>query len=256
MKKTGFKLAILLCVLLGFEVQAQRGQFNVLLFTKTAGFHHESIHEGVEAIRQLGDKHFFNVNWQESGNVFNDEALERYDVIIFLNTTGDILNDEQQAAMEKFIQSGKGFVGIHSAADTEYEWEWYTEMVGHMFFIHPTIQTAKLRVVDANFPGMEAMPSSRVWTDEWYEYQDATIDDLHYLVTVDENTFDPKVQWGEKIGEGMGEFHPMSWYHEYDGGRAFYTGMGHVPSTFSDPIFLDHLYGAIWWAATGHGIEE
>lgn len=233
-----------------------RGQFNVLLFTKTAGFHHESILDGVSAIRNLAKKHHFSVDWQEMTSRFTEDGLSNYDAIIFLNTTGDVLNDEQQVAMEKFIQSGKGFVGIHSASDTEYDWEWYTKMVGHMFYIHPKIQTAKLRVVNANFPGMETMPSSRVWTDEWYQYQDATVDDLNYLITVDETTFDPKVQWGEKIGNGMGEFHPISWYHDYDGGRAFFTGMGHVPATFSDPVFLDHLYGGIWWAATGRGIDE
>src|SRR5690606_34456664 len=156
-------------------------------------------------------------------NRFSDEGLRNYDVIIFLNTTGDILNDNQQKAFEKFIQSGKGFVGIHSASDTEYEWEWYTKMVGRMFHIHPAIQTAKLKVEDSNFPGLERMPKERWWTDEWYEFGEEKTKGLNYIISVDETTFDPKAQWGPKKGEGMGDFHPVAWYHHYDGGRAFYT---------------------------------
>lgn len=247
-------LLLLLGLFLSLQAFSQRKQFNVLLFTKTDGFHHESIHEGVAAMRKLSDLHFFSLDWQENASVFTDKNLERFQVIVFLNTTGDILNDEQQKAMEKFIQSGKGFVGIHSASDTEYDWPWYTKMVGRMFHIHPTNQTAMLRVVNSNFPGLERMPQSRLWTDEWYEFGEEKIDDLNYLITVDETTYDPKVQWGERIGNGMGDFHPISWYHNYDGGRAFYTAMGHIPATFSDPLFLEHLYGGIYWAATGKGV--
>lgn len=236
---------------------AQRGgQFQVLLFSKTAGFHHESINDGVTAIRKLGERHHFSVNWQENASVFNDRQLENIDVVIFLNTTGDILNDEQQAAFEKFIQSGKGFVGIHSASDTEYDWEWYTKMVGHMFKIHPQIQTAKLQVIDRNFPGLSTLPDEFLWTDEWYEFSEAKSNDLNYIIKIDEGSYDPKVKWGDNVGEGMGDMHPMAWYHEYDGGRAFYTGLGHVPAVYQDPMFLAHLYGGIYWAAKGKGVKK
>ncbi|HXR81913.1 MAG TPA: ThuA domain-containing protein, partial [Saprospiraceae bacterium] len=153
-------------------------QFKALLFTKTDGFHHESILAGVEAIRQLATRHHFVVDWQENASVFNDKALENYKVVIFLNTTGNILNDEQQAAFEKFIKAGKGYVGIHSASDTEYDWPWYTKMVGMMFKIHPQNQTAYLKVEDSNFPGMERFPKKLLWTDEWYQYGDRKADDL------------------------------------------------------------------------------
>ena len=134
-------------------------QFKALLFTKTDGFHHESILEGVTAIRQLSSSNNFTVDWHENAEIFNDKALEKYSVIIFLNTTGNILNNEQQAAFEKFIRVGKGFVGIHSASDTEYDWPWYTKMVGMMFKIHPKNQTAYLKVENSNFPGMERFPA-------------------------------------------------------------------------------------------------
>jgi uncharacterized protein len=229
-------------------------QFKALLFTKTDGFHHESIHEGVAAVRQLAARHHFAVDWQENASVFNDKALENYSVVIFLCTTGNVLNDEQQAAFEKFIKAGKGYVGIHSASDTEYEWPWYTKMVGMMFKIHPQNQTAYLKVEDSNFPGMERFPDKLLWTDEWYEFSERKADDLKFLVSVDEKTYNPAVKWGEREGKGMGSFHPISWYHPYDGGRAFYTALGHIPLTFSDQIFQNHIYGGIYWAATGKGL--
>jgi len=229
-------------------------QFKVLLFTKTDGWHHESIHEGVTAIRQIALRHAFTVDWQENASVFKDKALESYSAVIFLNTTGNILNEEQQAAFEKFIKSGKGFVGIHAASDTEYDWAWYTKMVGMMFKIHPAQQTAYLKVEDSNFPGMERFPKKLLWTDEWYEFSDRKADDLHFLVSVDVKSSAPYAKWGEKEGKGMGNFHPISWYHNYDGGRSFYTALGHIPLTYSDQTFLDHLYGGIYWAATGKGL--
>lgn len=247
---------VFICTLLLFTSQVLSAQqFKVFLFTKTAGWHHESIHEGVAAIRKLAERNNFQVDWQENADFVTEKNLEKYQVIIFLNTTADILNEEQQKAVEKFIQSGKGFVGIHSASDTEYGWPWYTKMVGMMFKIHPEQQTAYLRVLDHNFPGMERFPKKLLWTDEWYEFSAAKSTDLKFLVTVDEKTYNPNAKWGDNVGEGMGDFHPISWYHPYDGGRAFYTALGHIPATFSDQTFLDHIYGGIYWAATGKGIE-
>ncbi len=253
MQKTTIKTLML--VFLSFVFTASFSQqFKALLFTKTDGFHHESIHEGVAAIRQLANRHHFTVDWHENAAIFNDKALEGYAVIIFLNTTGNILNDEQQAAFEKFIRAGKGFVGIHSASDTEYDWPWYTKMVGMMFKIHPQNQTAYIKVENTNFPGMERFPAKLLWTDEWYEFSARKADDLKFLLSVDEKSYNPYAKWGENEGKGMGNFHPISWYHPYDGGRAFYTALGHIPLTYSDQIFQNHIYGGIYWAATGKGL--
>lgn len=246
------KKSIALLVLVCTSLFANAQQFKALLFTKTAGFHHQSIHEGVDGIRQLAQRHSFSVDWQENSSVFNEKQLKNYDVVIFLNTTGDILNSEEQAAFEKFIQSGKGWVGIHAAADTEYEWPWYNKMVGMMFKTHPAQQTAFLDVVNSNFPGLERFPKRMLWTDEWYEYQKPyKSDDLTFLITLDEKSYNPKTN----SGTGMGDVHPMAWYHKFDGGRAFYTGLGHIGLVYSDVSFLDHLYGGIYWAATGKGIK-
>lgn len=247
-------LALLLVIISAAYANAQ--QFKVLLFTKTDGFHHESIHEGVDGLRHLAARHNFKLDWQENASVFNEKQLKDYAAVIFLNTTGNVLNDEQQAAFEKFIQSGKGWVGIHAAADTEYEWPWYTKMVGMMFKIHPAQQTAYLDVVDSNFPGLERFPKRMLWTDEWYEYQKPyKSNDLKFLIGLDEKSYDPKTKWGDNEGKGMGDFHPIAWYHKYDGGRAFYTGLGHIGLVYSDQSFLDHLYGGIYWAATGKGVK-
>ncbi len=232
-------------------------QFSALLFSKTAGWHHESINDGVIAIRHLGELHDFKVFWTEDANrVFKDEELKKYKVVIFLCTTGDILNDEQQAAFERFIRAGGGFVGIHSATDTEYDWPWYTKMVGHMFHIHPPVQTATVQVEDYNFPGMDRFPKRFLTTDEWYQFDASRSDKLHYLLSVDEKTYNTHADWGARgKGEGMGDFHPIAWYQEYDGGRAFYTALGHLPATYSDQNFMHHVYGGIYWAATGNGFR-
>ncbi|MFK7932612.1 MAG: ThuA domain-containing protein [Saprospiraceae bacterium] len=243
------------CFLFLFASTGYTQQFKALLFTKTAGWHHESINEGVTAIRKMGENHHFSVQWTDHAERwFTDEMLAPFDVIIFLNTTGNVLNEKEQAAMERFIQAGKGFVGIHAASDTEYEWEWYTKLVGRMFHIHPEIQTAKIKTENANFPGMESMGKTRWFTDEWYEFGEEKIAGLNYILSIDEKTYSPSADWGRVKGDGMGDFHPLAWYHEYDGGRSFYTALGHLPSKFSDPVFLEHLYGGIMWSALGKGL--
>ncbi len=236
-------------------IGARAEQFSVLLFSKTAGWHHDSINAGVTALQGLGKLHDFNVFWTEDANrVFNDKELAKYKVVVFLLTTGDVLNDGQQAAFEKYIRAGGGFVGIHSASDTEYDWTWYTKMVGYMFHIHPAIQTATIKVEDYNFPGMDRFAKRFLFTEEWYEFSAPKSDKLKFLLSVDEQTYKHKVKWADKEGNGMG-FHPVSWYQEYDGGRAFYTALGHLPATYSDAAFLHHIYGGIYWAATGNGFK-
>lgn len=251
MKKTNLYFVLLFLITCSVSQSMAQKQFRALLFTRTMGFHHESIHDGVAAIRAMADKHFFDVEWHEDPARFTDNSLAKYDVIIFLNTTGDILNPEQQTAMEKFIRAGKGFVGIHSATDTEYDWEWYTKLIGRSFKIHPAIQTARLKLTENKFPGMEGFHDNHIWTDEWYDFGPEKINDLKYILSIDETSYNPKAQWGQNKSDGMGSFHPIAWYHDYDGGRAFYTGLGHIPAVYRDHVFLDHLYAGILYAAKG-----
>jgi uncharacterized protein len=244
-----FTLLLLTQISLSVSLAAQQKQFKALLVTTTRGWHHESLHSGVLAINDLAVKNFFDVVVWQDPKGFTDKYLEQFQVVIFLSTTGDIFDSTQQKVMERFIQSGKGFVGIHSASDTEYDWDWYTKLVGRMFVTHPPIQTAQLNVLDAGFPGLQGFAGNKLWTDEWYEFSPEKISGLNYILAVDESTYNPKVQSGDK--KGMGKFHPLAWYHNYDGGRSFYTALGHLPAIYSDPAFLNHLYAGIFWAATG-----
>ncbi|NLG76102.1 MAG: ThuA domain-containing protein [Xanthomonadaceae bacterium] len=250
----GFRAVLACLCALGWSNASIAQQFDVLLFTKTAGWHHDAINAGVNAIEHLGKKHHFSVFWTENADlVFKDEVLAKYEVVAFLLTTGDVLNDEQQAVFERFIRSGKGFVGVHSASDTEYDWDWYTAMVGHMFKGHPAIQTATVKVENPNFPGMDRFAPRFLFTDEWYEFDGSRSKNLSYLLSIDESTYET-TPVRRKEAEAA-PFHPLSWYQEYDGGRAFYTALGHVPESYTDENFLHHLYGGIYWAATGRGFK-
>ena len=237
-------------MILSFSAFAQK-QFKVLLITTTNGWRHESIHAGVLAIQQLAARNFFDVVYFDDPNSITDKNLQQYQAVIFLNTTADIFDTAQQRVFERFIRSGKGYIGIHSASDTEYDWEWYTKLVGRMFYIHPAIQTARMKILDPAFPGLQGFADGKLWTDEWYQFGPENVSDLHYILGVDESSYNAKANWGTKKTEGMGELHPISWYHNYDGGRAFYTALGHVPAVFNDPAFINHLYAGILWAATG-----
>ena len=235
---------------------ASAAQFKALLITKTNGWHHDSIATAVEAMQDLSKLHDFELVWTENmGLVMTDEALADVDVVIFMLTTGDILNEDQRGALQRFVQSGKGFVGIHSASDTHYNWEWYRKMVGYMFHIHPAVQTATLQVEERNFPGMDRFADRFLFTEEWYEFGPPEGSELKFLLSVDESTYAPAADWGSKQGDGMGDFHPIAWYHNYDGGRAFYSALGHLAATYKDANFMHHLYGGIYWAATGKGFR-
>lgn len=214
--------------------------FSVLVFSKTAGFRHKSIPAGRDAIFELGKEHGFSVDTTEDASFFSDEKLKKYAAVIFLNTTMDVLDSANQVAFEKYIQSGNGFVGIHSAADTEYNWPWYGKLVGAHFKNHPPgVHEAVVKAIDQSHPATAKVPDYWMRTDEWYNFKDMN-PDVHVLCHLDETTYE---------GGEMGHPHPIVWYHDYDGGRAFYTGMGHTSETFSEPLFRLHLWGGIKYAA-------
>lgn len=220
-----------------FKIPASKR--GVLIFSKTAGFRHDSIPDGITCLKQICRKEGFDPDATEDASLFTDEILKAYDVIVFLNTTGDVLNDEQQAAMERFIKRGGGFVGVHAASDTEYDWAWYGGLVGAYFKCHPAIQPAQLNVLDSDHLATKHLPKAWQRTDEWYDFK-APPASVRRLIEIDESTYK---------GATMGKDHPMSWCHEYDGGRAFYTALGHTKESYAEPQFVEHLRGAILWAA-------
>ncbi|WFE26576.1 ThuA domain-containing protein [Solwaraspora sp. WMMD791] len=212
--------------------------YSVLVFSKTAGFRHASIPAGIAAIQQLGAANNFTVDTTENSAAFTDENLANYRAVIWLSTTGDVLDPDQQAAFERYIQAGGGYVGIHAASDTEYSWPWYGELVGAYFASHPANQTATVKVEDNAHPSTAGLPAEWSRYDEWYNFQSNPRGDVHVLASLDESTY--------SVGSGaMGADHPIAWCRDYDGGRAWYTGMGHTDESFAEPEFLDHLLGGI-----------
>jgi len=161
---------------------------------------------------------------------------------MFLLTTGDVLDDTQQGAFQRYIEHGGGFVGVHSAADTEHDWPWYGGLVGTYFLSHPAIQQATVFVADPRGPGTQTLPSPWTRTDEWYDFTSNPRPSVHVLLTVDESTYDAGP-------DAMGPDHPITWWHDYDGGRSWYTAMGHTSESYSEPPFLSLLLGGILYAA-------
>ncbi|MEP7106788.1 MAG: ThuA domain-containing protein [Ferruginibacter sp.] len=210
----------------------------VLIFSKTNGYRHQSIPAGIEAIKKLGLTNNFSVDATEDSLAFTNENLAKYKAVIFLNPTMNVLGEAEQKALENFIQKGGGFVGIHAATDCEYDWPWYVKMVGASFLSHPEQQVAKLIVTDKDNIATKHLPGVWERKDEWYNFKNMN-PDVHVLLKIDETSYK---------GGKNGDNHPMAWYHEYDGGRAFYTELGHTEESFSEPAYLQHLLGGIKYA--------
>ena len=210
----------------------------VLVFSKAVGFRHGSIEVGVAAVEALGSANGFEVVATEDAVAFTEENLSGFDAVVFLSTTGDVLDDAQQVELERFIQAGGGFVGVHAASDTEFDWPWYGRLVGAYFQSHPRIQAARIQVVDRTHPATEHLGDTWERTDEWYDLRSIS-PDIDVLITLDESSYE---------GATTGNPHPIAWSHEVDGGRAFYTGLGHTAESYAEPDFLAHLLGGIEYA--------
>ncbi|MEO3816964.1 ThuA domain-containing protein [Plantactinospora sp. B24E8] len=224
------------------QAQAQAEPFSVLVFSKTAGFRHDSIPAGIAAIRQLGTEHGFAVDATEDAGAFTDENLARYQAVVWLSTTGDVLDANQQAAFERYIRAGGGYAGVHAASDTEYDWPWYGDLVGAYFASHPANQQATIKVEDHAHESTKSLPDQWSRYDEWYNFRENPRADVHVLASLDETSYSP--------GAGaMGQDHPFAWCQDYDGGRAWYTAGGHTQQSYAEPEFLAHLLGGIQTAA-------
>jgi type 1 glutamine amidotransferase len=223
-------------------------QPKILVFCKTAGYPHNSIAAGITAIQKLGIENKFDVDTTIDATKFNDANLKKYAAIVFLSTTGQFFRDStQQDALKKYIHNGGGYVGIHAATDAEYNWAWYGQLSGGYFLGHPrrNVQEAVINVIDTKSPMTKGLPEHWKRADEYYSYKPGSNPkDLHVLLTLDENTED----YGTQTNLKMGEFHPLAWYHDFDGGRAFYTALGHTDETYADPLFLNHLLAGIKYA--------
>ncbi|MEI9937827.1 MAG: ThuA domain-containing protein [Pseudomonadota bacterium] len=216
------------------------GGVSLLVFSRTAAYRHDSIPAGIQALSKLATDRGWALAATEDASKFSDGGLAAYNVVIFLSTTGDVLDDTQQAAFERFIRAGNGFIGIHSATDTEYDWAWYGGLVGAYFREHPEIQAADVVVEDSANPATAGLPNPWRRTDEWYAFQSNPRPNVHVLLSLDESSYAPG-------SSAMNGDHPIAWCHEYDGGRAFYTALGHTSESYSDPLFIGQLAGAVSW---------
>lgn len=240
MKKTVIFLIIVFVFISTSCSNKREGAAKILVFSKTTGYQHKSIPEGIKAIQKLGFENGFMVDTTKNAGLFTDENLKSYSAIVFLSTTGNVLNSTQEAAFERYIQAGGGFVGIHAAADTEYDWGWYTKLVGAQFLSHPRgTPEASFIVKDKDFIANKHLKDN-VWhrTDELYNYKKIN-PNVNIILTLDESSYE---------GGENGDFHPIAWYHDYDGGRAFYTGGGHTNESFEETDFIKHILGGIQYA--------
>jgi cytochrome c len=234
-------LALLFLASMSLPVVTAAQQPRVLVFSKTSAFRHSSIPNGIAAIRKLGQENGFAVDATEDAGAFTRKNLARYSAVVFLSTTGDVLNPAQQDVFERYIQAGGGYVGVHSATDTEYDWPWYGRLAGAYFNGHPgnpNVRKGSYRVLDTTHVSTQGLPTHFDREDEFYNFKsiDPTI---RVLIEIDEKSYE---------GGTNGEHHPMSWYHDFGGGRAWYTNMGHTEATYTEPLFLQHLLGGLRYA--------
>ena len=207
----------------------------MLVYTHTNGYRHASIEFGVATLKNLAKEEGVLMDHTEDSLQFNEKNLNKYNLVVFLSTTGDVLGRAQEQAFRSFVEGGGAFLGIHAATDTEYEWPWYGKLVGAYFESHPEQQEADVQVVNHTHPATAHMPKTWRHYDEWYNFKDIN-PDIQVLLRLDEKSYQ---------GGKNGDNHPIAWYHENAGGKVFYTGLGHGEATFQNPVFLRHLRGGL-----------
>jgi len=216
----------------------------ILVLKITKGYHHSSIPLAADAIIKMGQENGFAVDTTTDAGQIEESNLKKYSALVFASTTGSFLTANQKVDLQRYIQAGGGFVGVHAAADANYDWPWYGRMVGGYFAHHPDQQMATLTVVDNTFGATKGLPAEWKRKDEWYHYK-TVAPDLHVLINLEESSL--KYKKGDEPFK-MGASHPIAWYHDFEGGRVFYTGLGHTDESYSDPLFLGHLLGGIKYA--------
>lgn len=218
-------------------VEESRG--NILIFSKTGGFRHEAIEPGREALTEWANRRGYTTTVTEDADYFTAGNLARHEVVVFMNTSETIFEDDHREAFQEYIRNGGGYVGVHAASDTEYDWPWYGELVGAYFANHPPgVFEAEVRLVDPDHISTYMLPERWVRIDEWYNFREIP-QHVNVLLEMDTGSYEGSDHPGN---------HPISWYHEYDGGRAFYTGFGHSIESFSERLFMKHLWGGIQYA--------
>ncbi|WP_258104664.1 ThuA domain-containing protein [Marinoscillum sp. MHG1-6] len=227
-------IPVLLLIYIICSCSTAQGQ--LLVFSKTSGFYHKSIPEGIRCISEIGNGLGLKVDTTTNAAIFQSDSINSYQGIVFLNTTGDVLNEHEQKGLQNFIRQGRGFLGIHAASDTEMKWDWYNELVGAFFDGHPPITNATYYTNNNSHPSTKMIPEKFEFIEEIYNFRSIKADKINVIVSVDEGSYE---------GGKNGQSHPISWYREFEGGRSFYTNFGHRTETYSNPIFIDHISGGL-----------
>ncbi len=231
---------LLLCLVSLAQTKRQKTAKQILLFTKTApgSYRHESIGPGKLAVWKLCQENGIAIDSTENSALFTDANLKKYDAIVFLSANQDVFNAEQEQAFQRYIRAGGGFAGIHAASGVEREWPWYAQLLGGAFVWHTPQQDAIIEIADANHPSTKELPKRWQRYDEWYFFRDMN-PNIHVVATLDTTTFK---------SDRHTAHYPYAWYHEFEGGRSWYTAGGHNASDFADPVFLKHILGGIQYA--------
>jgi len=226
---------------------------NVLVFTKTLGFYHDSKPNAIKAFYEIAHENKWRITFTEDSTFFSETELSKYSVVIFLLTTGDnLLNDGEKLALQQYVESGGGFVGVHSATDTEFKWPWYEGLMGARFIGHPPVHEGNLIIEDRNHAATRCFAADTVkWKDEFYSFDRNPRNNsrVKVLVSIDENSYNINENlWFKDVNIVMGD-HPLIWCQHIGRGRSFQTALGHTSELYDNPIFRKHLTGAILWAA-------
>ncbi len=219
---------------------------NLLVFSKTAGYRHESIPAGLKALNEIATNQGWKITATEDSMLFSLSVLDTIDVVVFLSTSGDVLGTVQENALQQFVESGGGLVTIHSGTDTEYNWAWYQEAIGACFIGHPPVQKATLTIEDSHNPATKHFPA-KTWEteDEWYSFNRNPRGDVNVLISIDESTYDvDDNRWFEGVKQRMGD-HPLVWYKRVGKGIVFQSALGHTNAMFNDPLYRQHIIGMI-----------
>jgi len=232
---------------------AAKPTMNLLVFTKTVGFYHVAKPNAIKAFYEMAHDHNWQITFTEDSTFFTDKELKKYNVVVFLLTTGNnLLNDTEKLALEKYVEGGGGFVGVHTATDTEYKWPWYEKLIGAHFLGHPPVHEGKLIIENKLHPATTCFGvDTLTWKDEFYSFDrnPRKNRNLKILVSIDEKSYNiDENLWFKSVNIVMGD-HPLVWCQEMGRGRSFQTALGHIPEMYDNEMFRKHLIGAVLWAA-------
>jgi type 1 glutamine amidotransferase len=248
----GFALLAIFSAIMVAAPVAAAAQPKILVYNRNytpdgKGYVHDNLAMSAAAIKKMGAEKGFAVDVSDDPAVFTDANLKQYAALVFCNSDNEAFSsDAQREAFKRYIESGGGFVGIHSAAGSERDWPYYIQVLGGKFAAHPKMQPFTVRVTDPDFPAMKGQPASFEWTDECY-FLDHLNPDIHPVLVTDRT----KLSYLDALKIDVSSFPnpmPLAWYHEFDGGREFYVALGHNKEDYANPILYGIIENGILWA--------